>query len=127
MKINFQDIEKISNKSIDTQNLLDTLPSLIKLQQDKSKLYGRSYCNYGNLGIFFNLARKWDRVENIMQSVMKNGEDNLFHNIKGNSTATETFLDTVSDLAVYSMLWVGYIKENYPEQWEQFLKSNKLD
>ncbi len=62
-----------------------------------------------------------------MQSVMKNGEDNLFHNIKGNSTATETFLDTVSDLAVYSMLWVGYIKENYPEQWEQFLKSNKLD
>ena len=108
----------------DTKNLKEIIPSIIQLQDDKSKLYGRSWCKYGEVSAFFNLARKYDRLENIMKKALNEGTA-ILHS-KESSTANETFLDTVVDTAVYSLLWVGYIKENYPEEWKIFLKNNNL-
>lgn len=45
---------------------------------------------------------------------------------KDSATPTETFVDTVVDLANYSILWASYIRTEYPEEWEKFLESNNL-
>ena len=102
--------------------MVEVIPYLIELQDDKGKLYGRSYARHGDISIFMNVERKFDRLANMMESAMKNGTDKLYEM----GTETETFLDTVADLAIYSTMWVGYIKENHPEVWESFVSRNNL-
>lgn len=108
----------------DNLNLLEILPHLLKLQNEKGRVYGRSYAKHGDLSIFFNLERKWDRIYNIMERVMKEGMESLYS--ESSSTPTETFLDTVVDLGMYSLMWAGFIKETHPEMFEQFMHSNHL-
>ena len=110
----------------DTENLLEIIPALLRLQNDKGHQYGRSYCKMGDTSIYFNVARKYDRIENIIRRALDNGVEKTLHG-GDSSTATETFLDTVSDLAVYSLMWAGYIRETHPDEWKRFLASNGLD
>ena len=121
-----QDFEKSvdhqSELSQDTQNMLKVFQAILELQAQKAAVYGRSYCRHGDLSIFMNVERKWDRISNIMEKAMKNGTETLYQT----GTPTETFVDTVVDLASYSLLWVGYIAENHPEVFQKFLESNKL-
>lgn len=109
----------------DNGNLLKILPNILALQNSKEGVYGRSYCKHGDMSIFFNLERKWDRIQNIMDKVMKSGTDTLYDTSKS-GTSTETILDTLVDLGVYSLLWVGYMAETHPELWENFKKQNKI-
>lgn len=113
-----------SNFCVDNINLLEMLPKLLKLQNDKGNLYGRSYAKHGDLSIFFNLERKWDRIANIMDKAMKNGVDSL--HTEASETPTETFMDTVVDLGLYALMWAGYIREKHPEAFKKFVHSNKL-
>lgn len=121
-----QDFQKFMERhpqpSVDTQNMLKLLPAILELQAQKAAVYGRSYCRHGDLSIFLNVERKWDRISNIMEKAMKNGTETLYQE----GTPTETFVDTVVDLASYGLLWVGYIMENHPEAFQKFLKSNGL-
>ena len=110
---------------VDMGNILEFLPHLLKLQAQKSAVYGRSYARHGDLSVFLNTERKWDRISNIMDKAMKEGTDFLYSDKAG--TVTETFLDTVVDLASYALLWVGYIKETHPEAFQKFLDDNHLD
>lgn len=109
---------------VDNINLLEMLPKLLKLQNDKGNLYGRSYAKHGDLSIFFNLERKWDRIANIMDKAMKNGVDSL--HTEASETPTETFMDTVVDLGLYALMWAGYIRETRPEAFKRFVHSNTL-
>ena len=127
-----QSLTKISNLyqkvngNIDTadfSNLVKILPAILELQLQKSSVYGRSYCRHGELSIFFNTERKWDRLLNIMEKAMKN---NSISDLHSEGTATETFFDTLVDLASYSLLWIGYIVEQDPSTLEKFIKANKL-
>ena len=111
--------------SVDTRNILECLPYILQLQAQKAAVYGRSYCRHGELSIFLNTERKWDRIANIMDKAMKEGTEYLYSPEAG--TATETFLDTVVDLASYSLLWLGYIKETHPKAFQKFVKSNNLE
>ena len=109
---------------IDTSNIIKILPAILELQAQKSSVYGRSYCRHGQISIFFNAERKWDRISHMIDEVIRGGKLSNMENLQG--TPTETFFDTVVDLASYSLLWVGYIMENCPVVWENFLKTNKL-
>lgn len=111
--------------SIDNVNVMKVLPALLRLQNEKSAIYGRSWCKHGELSCFFNLERKWDRIQNIMEHAMVEGIGYIHG--ENASTPTETFTDTIADLASYSLLWLGYIQENYPDEWDTFVKFNKLD
>lgn len=111
--------------SEDNINMMKFLPALLELQNTKSLIYGRSYCRYGDFSIFMNTQRKWDRIENIMQRAMKEGTETLYS--KESSTPTETFVDTVVDLASYGCLWASYIMDEHPEQYNEFLKANELE
>ena len=68
--------------------------------------------------------RKFDRISNIMDRAMREGLNTLHS--EASSTATETFLDTVVDLGLYSLMWVGYIKDEFPEEYQRFLTANNL-
>lgn len=110
--------------SEDNINIMLMLPAILELQNQKSLIYGRSYCKHGDTSIFFNVERKWDRVENIFSKALQTGVSKLYS--KDSATPTETFVDTVVDLANYSILWASYIRTEHPEEWEKFLESNNL-
>lgn len=110
--------------SEDNINIMLMLPVILELQNQKSLIYGRSYCKHGDTSIFFNVERKWDRVENIFSKALQTGVSKLYS--KDSATPTETFVDTVVDLANYSILWASYIRTEHPEEWEKFLESNNL-
>lgn len=110
------------NMPVDMKNILSIMPHILKLQAQKAAVYGRSYARHGDLSIFLNTERKWDRISNIMDKAMQEGTEHLYET----GTATETFVDTVVDLASYSLLWLGYIRETHPEAWDKFVDTNKL-
>lgn len=121
----FQDyVDKQSQLCPDNVNLMEIFPQLLKLQNDKGRVYGRSYAKHGDVSIFLNVERKFDRISNIMDRAMREGLNTLHS--EASSTATETFLDTVVDLGLYSLMWVGYIKDEYPEEYQKFLVANNL-
>ena len=86
----------------DNVNLMEIFPQLLKLQNDKGRVYGRSYAKHGDVSIFLNVERKFDRISNIMDRAMREGLNTLHS--EASSTATETFLDTVVDLGLYSLV-----------------------
>lgn len=111
--------------SIDNINMMRFIPYLLRLQNQKSLIYGRSYCRHGDLSIFLNTERKWDRISNIMDNAIKSGMDTLYSD--ESATPTETFVDTVVDLASYGMLWASYIMENHTKEFQEFVESNKVE
>ena len=121
----FQDyVDRQSQLCRDNVNLMEIFPQLLKLQNDKGRVYGRSYAKHGDVSIFLNVERKFDRISNIMDRAMREGLNTLHS--EASSTATETFLDTVVDLGLYSLMWVGYIKDEFPEEYQRFLTANNL-
>lgn len=121
----FQDyVDRQSYLCPDNVNLMEIFPQLLKLQNDKGRVYGRSYAKHGDVSIFLNVERKFDRISNIMDRAMREGLNTLHS--EASSTATETFLDTVVDLGLYSLMWVGYIKDEFPEEYQRFLTANNL-
>lgn len=121
----FQDyVDRQPELCPDNVNLMEIFPQLLKLQNDKGRVYGRSYAKHGDVSIFLNVERKFDRISNIMDRAMREGMNTLHS--EASSTATETFLDTVVDLGLYSLMWVGYIKDEYPEEYQRFLAANNL-
>lgn len=115
-----------NNKELceDTPNLMKFLPALMKLQNDKGRVYGQSYCRHKEFSIFLNTERKWDRISKIMERAMVEGLDTLYSD--KSATPTETFVDTVVDLASYACLWATYIMVNHPEEFKKFLDNNNL-
>lgn len=103
----------------------EIIPSILLLQNHKEKFYGESWRKYGDISAFFNTARKWDRIENIMTEAMKTGTDKLFDG--SNDLSTETILDTIIDLSLYGLMWASYIAKRYPDLWEKFLSMNDLN
>jgi len=80
--------------------MVAVFPFLAEIQYKKEGAYGRSWCKRGEPDIFFNTARKFDRIENI---VLNGARDEV-----GEST-----IDTVGDMANYSQLWMTYyLREN---------------
>ena len=104
--------------------MMKFLPKLLELQNQKGLIYGRSYCKHQDVSIFLNVERKWDRISNIMERAMKEGMNTLFGD--KSATPTETFVDTVVDLASYGSLWAAYIMTEHPAEYKQFLVANNL-
>lgn len=108
----------------DGLNAQRVITAILQLQHDKEAVYGQSWRKYGMASAFLNTARKWDRIDNIMRKALEQGEQVLTSNEAG--TAQETFMDTLVDLASYSLLWVGFMAEQHPEMWQKFMEMNRL-
>lgn len=97
-----------------TANFKLASAALAVLQDKKDKVYGGSWQKYGEKSsVFPNVARKFDRVANIMVNDIDPGD--------------EPIVDTVADLATYSLLWLTYIMEHRPDDWEKWCEENGLD
>ena len=74
------------------------LGNLRDLEEAKSITYGNSWKKYGEASsIFPNLARKYDRLETLWN--------------KQDDALEESIIDTLADLAVYAMKWIGYLED----------------
>lgn len=108
----------------DNKNMMKVLPSILKLQNRKEATYGRSWCEYGDFSAFFNVDRKYARIRNIMKSAVDDGIKAFF--AEAIVSTGETILDTIADMGNYCIMWVGKLKEEHPQMWSNFLKSNNL-
>lgn len=84
MSENYQTIATLAQRDVETL-------------KDKGKTYGSSWKKRGGVGAFMMLARKWDRIENIVSST---GYD-IF---KAGTTNTGDVLDDIADLRAYLLL-----------------------
>ena len=96
------------NTLLESDQLVRAANIVLLLSSFKGLHYGRSWCKRGMYGIFFTIARKWDRLEGIFTSGVDPWK-------AGGSEGVE---ETILDLAVYSLKWLGYLKESNPERFE---------
>lgn len=71
----------------------------------KGLTYGSSWRNRGGVGAFMMLARKWDRIENIVKA---DGYD-VFTSVSANKG---DILDDIRDLRRYLLLVESYITQS---------------
>ena len=113
----FQEIRKETTSNVELSlGALNVLPSILEVALDKGKAYGNSFCKYGHSGVYFNLARKMDRLENLAKKAFDANEPLL----DSSGSNPETFVDTIVDLTNYGILWLGYIAKTCPEKLKPY-------
>ena len=91
--------------------------SLKKIHAAKSSTYGDSWKRRGELtSIFGNVARKFDRIENIARD-----PEQWLKAIDGETN--EMVEETVLDLAVYCVLWCTYLMKERPQNFNKALQA----
>ena len=86
---------------------------LDRIHNVKSETYGDSWRKRGELlSVFGNLARKFDRLEQIVKDQEKFSK-------AINDEFGEAYEDTVIDLAVYAVLYCTWLKENRSERYDR--------
>jgi hypothetical protein len=87
-------------------SLRDVLVLLDRLHRPKDRAYGDAWRRRGEvLGIFANIARKFDRLAIALVEDARPG--------------TESLLDTVADLCVYAGKYATWLAESVPDVFEQ--------
>ena len=92
----------------DNAQLLELIPHCLKLQNDKEATYGSSWCKRGEQEIFFNISRKFDRIEKMLLG-------------SSHDKVGEPMIETVADLAIYGLLWVTFIKAHRPDEYQAWV------
>lgn len=85
---------------------------LYKLQHMKGKSYGGSWCRRGHIGVFHNVMRKTDRLEN-----MNAMDPSVWENIE--RVSGESVIDTIADTATYCIKWLTGYMVTHPEKFEE--------
>ncbi len=86
---------------------------ILEVLRKKNKLYGDSWKKYGEkFSIFPNIARKFDRLENIILNDEGSPRDKIA---------------TVFDLTGYCLLYLELLKAYYPEEYVSFMKKERGD
>lgn len=80
------------------------------LQTAKNAHYDNSYSKRGLLSIFFNMERKWERIDK-----------GIFHSI--GDAGSETFMDTLGDMAAYSMKLFAWYAIRNPVAYSKWLNT----
>lgn len=111
-------ITKPSKEQSEAKNLAfkEVCDLIYDLQCYKGQTYGDSWCKHGEaISIFGNVARKYDRIENIITDHIENAKDLPAPN------SEESLSETIADLGVYCILWMTWIKENRPEEYKHWM------
>lgn len=96
----------LETESCSMKGIFDVLSIL---HHKKTMVYGDAWKKRGEVvGVFSNIARKYDRLEAII--------------VKGAvHTLDETLADTMADLCVYAAKYLTYLAENYPDLLRNFI------
>lgn len=72
---------------------------------EKGRAYGPSWKSRGGVGAFMMLARKWDRLTNIVsRKTDQSGSYDIFEHIRETASHKESVLETCRDLRAYLLL-----------------------
>ncbi len=107
---------------------------LDELQTQKGINYGladnaeqESWNNGGEIGAFYTVKRKIDRLTRYVQQAIKNGHIDENMNVSKEGKEGEPIIETLADLAVYSTKWVQWLANGLdPESFIEWKDRNKL-
>ena len=110
LEVTADDLYKdLSGKAGDHVNDVNVLMSLLhNLHVAKERVYNLSFCRRGLVGVWMNLARKYDRID-----AMSCSED--YRNF--------TYIDTLFDTAAYALKMVDILRKMYPEAFDKWLEN----
>ena len=91
-------------------SLRDAVEGVIVTVAQKDKVYASSWKKRGGVGAFMMLARKWDRIENIVSSNQTHRWD-IIESILNDDHSDEPLIDQVDDLIGYLLLVKSEISE----------------
>lgn len=116
----------------DNLNLPPIVSILMAIQYDKEGHYGSSWKGKGEYrGIMANIDRKYDRldkmtqdeVEGLTPTLMKLEEELQCGHISPDNVG-ESKIDAVADLANYCLLYMTYVREQYPGLFKVWVDRN---
>lgn len=91
---------------------VEQLMALLALfHEARERTYRLSFAKRGESGIWMNLARKYDRLDGLVERVLADG-------VEG-----DTLIDTLIDTAVYALKWVAVIKRIRPDDLDKWVRS----
>lgn len=117
----------------DNSALPELVTMLLALQHSKEIYYGSSWSGKGEYrGVVSNLDRKYDRLDKIITGELQGTIPVLTKKEYKDLTEEEkislreTKIDSVADLASYSLLYLSYLKKTYPGAFEVWRTRNIL-
>lgn len=116
----------------DNSNLPPVVSILMAIQYDKEGHYGSSWKGKGEYrGIMSNIDRKYDRLDKMTQDevegttqTLKKLEAQLQCGHLNPEDVGESKIDAIADLANYCLLYMTYVKENYPGLFNVWVDKN---
>lgn len=116
----------------DSSKLPEIITLLMAIQYDKEGHYGSSWKGKGEYrGIMANIDRKYDRLDQITQMEIEGSikslqdlEHALEFNEIDESEVPENKIDAIADGTVYHMLYLTFVKDNFPRVWNVWVKKN---
>lgn len=116
----------------DNDKLAPIVTLLMAIQYDKEGFYGSSWKGKGEYrGIMANIDRKYDRLDKMTHDEIEGAiptlgllEDHLVKDRFTKEQVGESKVDAVADLANYCLLYLTYIKENYPNVFQVWVDKN---
>lgn len=112
----FEDITgQIQYHIEDVEELMEALK---KFHEAREQTYQLSFAKRGETGVWLNLVRKTDRLDPLAARVMTSvvtGEEVLEND-------GVTLVDTLVDMAMYSLKWLAIIKVIRPDHFHEWLE-----
>jgi hypothetical protein len=116
----------------DNSKIPDVLTLLMAIQYDKEGSYGSSWKGKGEYrGIMANIDRKYDRLDKMTDDEL-NGKiptlsdlERQLQDITFNENRIgESKVDAIADLANYVILYMTYVRDNFPRVFNLWVKKN---
>lgn len=118
-------------KREDNQKLVPIVSLLLAIQYDKEGSYGSSWKGKGEYrGIMANIDRKYDRLDKMTEDEIKGLRKPLptssYQELTGQEVQDigESKIDAVADLANYCLLYMSFLRENYPGAFRVWVAKN---
>lgn len=110
----YQDITKqvsVLNHVNDVEDLMQVIQPFHAVREGTYKM---SFAKRGEIGIWMNLARKYDRMDGLMEKIGRGKVGDVYN----------VLIDTLVDLALYSLKWLAIIRRFEPLAWEEWCVDN---
>ena len=81
------------------KDVISIMDALDAFHAARESTYAMSFAQRGEIGVWMNLARKYDRIDNLARKTFDDGGSNGV-----------TLVDTLVDTAMYALKWIAIIK-----------------
>jgi hypothetical protein len=115
----------------DNDNIPAIMSILLAIQYDKEGSYGSSWKGKGEYrGIMANIDRKYDRLDKMTDDEIESGrtlrlmEEGLRTGRLTEEQVGESKIDAIADLTNYGLLYMTYVRENFPNVFKVWVDRN---